>query len=100
MGVFQLAAFALLAASFVMLVRVIRPEMALQVSVIAGLIVLAFSIAQLTGILESLRSFAAKYNIDTAYVAILLKIIGIAYVVQFAGEICKDAGENALASKV
>jgi stage III sporulation protein AD len=31
---------------------------------------------------------------------VLIKIIGIAYLAQFAGEICKDAGESAMAAKV
>lgn len=100
MGIFKLASFALLAASIVVLVRVYRPDMALQISIISGLIILGFVIAQLSGVVTSLTSFASKYGIDTSYIGILLKIIGIAYIAQFACEICKDAGESALASKV
>lgn len=100
MGIFQMAAFALLAASLVMLVRMYRPDMAMQVSIVAGLLLLLYMFAQLSGILNGLTSFAEKYNIDTGYIGVLLKIIGIAYVSQFAAEICKDAGEGSLASKV
>ncbi|NCB30439.1 MAG: stage III sporulation protein AD, partial [Clostridia bacterium] len=31
---------------------------------------------------------------------LVFKVIGIAYVVQFAAEACRDAGEGAVASKV
>lgn len=100
MGIFQIAAFTLLAASLVVLVRVHRPDMALQVSIVAGLILLLFILGRISGILENLTSFAQKYSIDTGYIGVLLKIIGIAYIAQFACEICRDAGESALASKV
>lgn len=100
MGIFQMAAFALLAASLVLLVRVYRPDMALQVSIVAGLLLLLYMFTQIGGVLSGLTSFAEAYNIDTGYIGVLLKIIGIAYVSQFAAEICRDAGESSLASKV
>lgn len=100
MGIFQLVAFALLAASFVLLVRAYRPDMALQVSIVAGLLLLVYVVAQMSGIIESLGAFTERYGINASYIGILLKIIGIAYVAQFACDICKDAGESSLASKV
>jgi len=30
----------------------------------------------------------------------ILKIIGIAYIAEFGAEVCKDAGEGAIASKI
>ncbi|MEL7603035.1 MAG: stage III sporulation protein AD [Bacillota bacterium] len=100
MAVFQLAAFGLLAASIVVLVRAYRPEMALQISIVAGLLLLLYIIAQVSGILASLKAISERYGVNSAYIGVLIKIIGIAYLAQFAGEICKDAGESAMASKV
>lgn len=100
MPVFQMAAFALLAASMVLLVRAYRPDMALQISIVAGLVLLIYIVLQMSGILESLEAIAQRYGIELSYIGVLIKIIGIAYIVQFASEICKDAGESALASKV
>lgn len=100
MVVFQIAAFGLLAASIVVLVRAYRPEMALQISIVAGLLLLLYIVAQVSGILTSLQAISEKYGVNSAYMGILIKIIGIAYVAQFACEICKDAGESAMASKV
>jgi stage III sporulation protein AD len=100
MAVFQIAAFGLLAASIVVLVRAYRPEMALQISIVAGLLLLLYIVAQVSGILTSLHAISEKYGVNSAYIGILIKIIGIAYIAQFACEICKDAGESAMASKV
>ena len=100
MPLFQLAVFSLLSASLVMLVRAHKPEMAIQISIVAGVLLLLSIVAQVSGILDTLRAAAVRYSMNTAYIGILIKIIGIAYVAQFAAEICKDSGESALASKV
>ena len=56
--------------------------------------------AELTGVLDALRALAADYSIPTEYVGVLVKIIGMAYLVQFGAEICRDAGESAIGSRV
>ncbi len=100
MAVFNIAIFALLAASVVVLIRAYRPEMAMQVGIVSGVMLLVYIVLQTSGILESIMAISGRYGINTAYIGLLIKIIGIAYIAQFAGEICKDAGESALASKV
>ena len=50
--------------------------------------------------LDALRARAADYSIPTEYVGVLVKIIGMAYLVQFGAEICRDAGESAIGSRV
>lgn len=100
MAIFQFSAFALLATSVVLLIRSYRPEIALQVSIIAGVMLLVYLVTQVSGVLDSLRALAERYGLSMSYIGILVRIIGIAYLAQFAGEICKDAGESAMASKV
>ncbi len=67
MAVFQLAAFGLLAASIVVLVRAYRPEMALQISIVAGLLLLLYIIAQVSGILASLKAISERYGVNTLH---------------------------------
>ena len=50
--------------------------------------------------LDALSELAMRYGIPTAYVGVLVKIIGIAYLVQFGAQVCKDAGESAIATRV
>ena len=50
--------------------------------------------------MDLLNSYAQKVNIDLVYFSTLLKIIGIAYIAEFGAEVCRDAGEGAIASKV
>jgi stage III sporulation protein AD len=55
---------------------------------------------KIAGVMAYLQEAAQKYKIDTQYLSIALKIIGIAYVCEFGVQVCKDAGENSIASKV
>ena len=55
---------------------------------------------QLTQVISLLQSLASKASINSTFLAILLKITGIAFLAEFAVSVCKDAGEGAIASKI
>ena len=98
MDVFKLVTIAIIAASLALVVRSYRPELALQISMIAGIMILLFVIAQIGGVIESIQVLAERYGIQLEYIGVLIKIIGIAYIAQFAVLVCRDAGETALSS--
>ena len=47
-----------------------------------------------------LERIAINANVNIIYVETILKIIGIAYIAEFAAQITKDAGQGAIASKI
>lgn len=47
-----------------------------------------------------LQVLAKQANINMMYLETILKIIGIAYIAEFASQITKDAGQGTLASKI
>ena len=49
---------------------------------------------------DTVSAISSLVNINTDYVAILLKMIGITYVAEFATGICKDAGYQTIASQI
>ena len=100
MKIFQILAIAVLGVSIALLIRPFRPELSMITGAITGIIVLLMTVSELSGVAESLRQVAADNGIDGTYVGTLLKIIGIAYAAQFGAQICKDAGESAVAAKV
>ena len=52
---------------------------------------------QIAGYIDRLVSYV---SVDITYIDIILKMIGIAYICQFATDICRDAGYQAVASQV
>lgn len=47
-----------------------------------------------------IEKIAINANVNLIYVETILKIIGIAYIAEFAAQITKDAGQGAIASKI
>jgi stage III sporulation protein AD len=55
---------------------------------------------QIYAIIQMLQKIAVNANVNLIYVETILKIIGIAYIAEFAAQITKDAGQGAIASKI
>ena len=100
MDILQIIGLAIVATVLIAVLKVQRPEIAIQISIVTGIIVFTMILGKVTAVIELLNSYAQKVNIDTIYLSTLLKIIGIAYVAEFGAEVCKDAGEGAIAAKV
>ena len=84
----------------IVILKQYKPELAIYVSIIAGVLILVFAIEELTGIINLLQSISNKTNINSSFLKILLKITGITFITEFAVSICSDAGEKAIASKI
>ena len=100
MSVYTMVSIGILGTVLTVTVRQLKPELGLFVGAAAGILILLMSAAELTGTLDALRSLASHYEIPTDYVGLLVKIIGITCLVQFGTQVCKDAGESAIASRV
>lgn len=55
---------------------------------------------KLESIQETVSTISSMVNINTDYISILLKMIGITYVAEFATGICKDAGYQTIANQI
>ncbi len=78
----------------------INPEYSTLLSIGACLLIIFFVIGKLTNIFGYIDRITALINIDVIYIEIILKMVGIAYVCEFASNICKDAGYGAVASQI
>ena len=57
-------------------------------------------IGRLVSTVDILTDIAGRANLDSMHLSVVLKVIGIAYITEFGSQVCKDAGENAIASKI
>ena len=90
----------LIALVIAIIIKQYRPEYAIYVSIVAGILILVFTMSKITGIINLLKSISDKTYINKQFLSILLKITGIAIITEFAVSICTDAGEKAIASKI
>lgn len=100
MEIFQIVGFGLITVFISMILKKYRPEISLQIAIVAGVVIFALMVSKLSVVLELLNDITHKVNIDLVYLITILKIIGIAYIAEFGSEVCKDAGEGTIALKL
>lgn len=93
--VLKVAAVAILISAVGMLIKNIRPELSVPVSVAAVVIISLALVPEILRATELTKSFTDNEHLET-----VLKITGIAYITHFASDICRSAGEAAMAAGV
>ena len=100
MEIIKIIGIALIALIIIILLKQYKPDSVIYVSLITGVLILLLIMEQLTGIIGLLQDLAKKASVNSTFIALLLKITGIAILAEFAVSICKDSGESAIASKI
>ena len=100
MEIIKIIGIALIALIIIIMLKQYRPEYAVFISILTGILILVLVMDKLTGIVNLIQSIEDKFSINTQFIAILIKITGIAFLSEFAVSICKDSGEAAIASKI
>lgn len=100
MEVIKIIGIALIALIIIILLKQYKPEFAIYISLLTGVIILVLVMDELTGIIQLIQTIANKASINQQFLTILIKITGIAFLSEFAVSICKDSGEAAIASKI
>lgn len=97
---FQIAGICLVAVLFTTLLRRNAPEQAILLSVVASCAVTLWAGAALSPILQQIDTMLTASGLTAAEITVISKATGICCITQLAGDICKDSGENALATAV
>ncbi|MEW6523117.1 MAG: stage III sporulation protein AD [Bacillota bacterium] len=100
MEIVQIVAFGLVAVAMLALLRQQRPEFAVHLALVAGVAIFLFLVPKLFLILDLLVDLGQRAGVNPVYIGSILKILGIAYIADFGGQISRDAGENAIASRI
>ena len=78
----------------------IRSPYAETISMATCLLIIFYSLSRLSSVFELINTVGSYFAEQKDYFKILLKIIGITYVADFASNICKDAGYSAIAGQI
>ncbi|WP_334109744.1 stage III sporulation protein AD [Thermodesulfitimonas autotrophica] len=100
MDILQVVGFALIATVLTVVLRREKPELALGVAVTAGVIIFLGFVGKIGAVITVVSGVANRAGLNMVYLDTILKIVGIAYLADFGAQICRDAGEGALATKV
>lgn len=77
-----------------------KSEYSTMISITVCVAVFAFLINKIQVVFTFAERLESMLSIDSSYVGIILRMIGIAYVAGFVIDICKDAGYTAIGSQI
>ncbi len=100
MHVLQLAGIGLMATVIVSVLRPQAPQFAMLIGILAGVALLGSVVANMHTVIQSLSDLSKSAKVDQGFLGTVLRIIGIAYIIEFAAQVARDAGEGSLASKI
>ncbi len=100
MEIIKIIGIALIALIIIIMLKQYRPEYAIFISILTGILILFLVMDKLTGIIQLIQNIEDKFSINMQFISLLIKITGIAFLSEFAVSICKDSGEAAIASKI
>ena len=78
----------------------IKPELSVIITVAGSVVMLIYVLGYFNNIVVFYNELVVKTGVDQQYFTILLKAIGIGYLVEFASGIAKDSGNSSIADKV
>ena len=96
----KICAIGIAALIIISIVKTYKPEFTVEVTLCAGMILLYFIIDSLKYGFGFIADVYEDLSYGKEYFPIILKVLGIAYITEFAAAICQDAGEKSIASKV
>ena len=77
-----------------------KSEYSVFISILVCIVIFAFVISKMQVVIAFVERLESMIAIESSYIALILKMIGIAYAAGFAIDICKDAGYAAIGSQI
>ena len=83
-----------------LLLKGTKPELAFAVTIAGAVIVLIFSLDLLAATFGIFAEIGEQTGIDSALIRIIIKIVAIGYLVEFAAGVVEDFGSKSIAHKL
>lgn len=96
----KIALVAVAGVLLVLQVKVVKSEYAIFIAIGISLFVFFEMTDKLEAVVNTIWNVTDAIQLDKEYIKILLKMLGIVYVAEFASAICKDAGYQTIATQI
>ena len=96
----SIAVIGLTAVILAVQLKAVKGEYGVYLVLCAGLVIFFYGLSKLEAVMEALKRIQACVRIDGVYLGVLMKMIGITYIAEFASGICRDAGYGSLGAQI
>ncbi len=99
MNIITVCGFAVVTACIIAAIRNLRPELASIAAAVAGVLIMAYAVEAVMPLVTFVKDIATQRGVES-YFTLMLKALAISLCCRMSAEICRDCGENTLASRV
>ncbi len=100
MTVVSIAVIGLTAVVLAVQLKAVKGEYGTYMVLGAGLVIFFYALSKIEAVLDVLKRVQSCIWIDGMYLEVLMKMIGITYIAEFASGICRDAGFGSLGGQI
>lgn len=100
MEVLKIVGIAIFSVVIIIILKEQKPEISLLLSIATGIGIMLFVIYKMSDVVGILNNLITKSGVNKDFLYIIIKVVGIAYIVEFGKNICIDAGESSIATKL
>ena len=100
MDILKISIFGISAVLFALILKSYRPEYSYFISIAVCVCIFLFVATKLEQIIGYAEKMIDMIQIENSYITMILKMVGITYVAEFASGICKDCGYQTIAGQI
>lgn len=100
MDIFRIVGVGIITAITALIVKQVKPEISVIISITGGIIMLLLLVDSLTNVFSVFSSIVEKTGLSSGLFSAILKIVGVGYITEFSANLCFDAGAGSIADKI
>ena len=98
--VFKIIAIGLITCFAALIIKPARADFAIILTIVGGIIILSLVLNYMGSIFSTVSAIVSKTGLSKSVFSLVMKIVGIGYLTEFAASICHDCGSSGLADKM
>ena len=98
--IIKIVAIGLITCLATLIVKPVRSDFAIFIAIAGGLVILFLILDYVSDIFEVFKNIISTTGVSSELYKILIKIIGIGYLIKFAVGVCNDTGNSSLGDKI
>ena len=100
MDILKISIFGISAVLLALILKSYRPEYIYYISIAVCICIFLLVATKLELIIGYAEKMQRMLRLDNAYMGMILKMIGVTYIADFASNICKDCGYQTIAGQI
>ena len=100
MSIFFVLGISIIGTAMSLLLKKYLPEYSIFVVLLTSVAILFWITVNILPVIDKIDGFLSDLRVPNEYIVIVFKCLGITFLVQVVSDICKDAGETAISSKL